>query len=94
LPLLARHSCPKCADVFEDCAMNPLLSTGGVAARIEKMLRSNLSSRRRGGVAQESLAHTTPSAPPMVAARLLLCVAATPPLLRRGVRATTPGSFM
>src|SRR5438477_13203630 len=49
-----------------DFAKTPLLSRGGVAARIKKKLRSHLSPRRRGGVGQQPnifLTNTTPSAP-------------------------------
>ena len=40
-----------------------------MAARFKKKSRSLLSSRRRGGVVQEFLYHTTPSAPSEEASR-------------------------
>ena len=46
--------------------------------------RSLISSCRRGGVAQEFLDHTTPSAPSKEATLLLLNVAATPPPAEEG----------
>ena len=48
--------------------------------------RSLLSSCRRGGVVQEFLDHTTPSAPSKEASLLLLDVAATPPPAEEGSR--------
>src|SRR6187549_1604375 len=69
----------------------PQQRRGGCA--IKKKLRSHLNSRRRGSVVQKFLGHTTPSAPSKEASQLLLGVAATPPLLRRGARITTPLFF-
>ena len=51
--------------------------------------RSLISSCRRGGVVQEFLDHTTPSAPLKVASLLLLDVAATPPPAEEG---SSPGT--
>jgi hypothetical protein len=42
---------------------------------------------------EEFLDHTTPSAPSKEASQLFLGLAATPPLLRRGARITTPLFF-
>src|SRR5437867_7716829 len=67
---------------------SPLLSRGGVAARIKKKPRSDLSPRRRGGVGQQPkifLTNTTPSAPARWLRDIFIDVASTPPRLRRGV---------
>ena len=64
----------------------PLLSRRRGGCAIKKKLRSNLSSRRRGGVAQEFLDHTTPSAPSEEASRRFLDVASTPPPAEEGTR--------
>ena len=62
----------------------PLLSRRRGGCTIKEMARSLISSCRRGGVVQEILDHTTPSAPLKVASLLFLDVASTPPRLRRG----------
>jgi hypothetical protein len=55
-----------------------------VDARSRESCESHISSRRRSGVAQEFLDHTTPSAPSKEASLLLLDVAATPPPAEEG----------
>ena len=52
--------------------------------RDQEKTRSHISSRRRGGVAQEFLDHTTPAASSKAASRYLLDVAATPPPAEEG----------
>jgi hypothetical protein len=81
------QSCPNCGDASRVAAIGspPQQEEGrqDLVARSRK-LRSHISSRRRGGVVQESLDHTTPSAPSKDASLLLLDVAATPPPAEEG----------
>src|SRR4026207_1571428 len=64
----------------------PLRSRRRGGCTIQEKSRSLISSCRRGGVVQEFLDHTTPSASLKVASLLLLDVAASPPPAEEGTR--------
>ncbi len=81
--LLARSACPNCGEASKVAAA-PLLSSRRGGCAIKKKLRSDLSSRRRGGVAKNCL--ITPPRPLLSteASRLFLDVAATSPAAQEG----------